>query len=104
MAAAKLGTFETCRRHQPISGFEGIAGIAGLAAGAGCLAAYGVNFADLFRRAASYVDKILKGVRPGDLPIVQPEEFEFAINLKVARERGLTIPAPVLVQADETIE
>jgi putative ABC transport system substrate-binding protein len=71
---------------------------------AGCLLAYGVNFSDLFRRAASYVDKILKGVRPGDLPIAQPEKFEFVVNLKVARELGLTFPAPVLVQADEVIE
>ena len=71
---------------------------------AGCLLAYGVNFSDLFRRAGWYVDKILKGSAPGDLPIAQPEKFEFVVNLKVARDLGLTVPAPVLVQADEVIE
>ena len=68
---------------------------------AGCLLAY---FSDLFRRAGWYVDKILKGSAPGDLPIAQPEKFEFVVNLKVARDLGLTVPAPVLVQADEVIE
>src|SRR5580698_7283871 len=71
---------------------------------AGCLVAYGVNFSDLFRRAASYVDKILNGVAPGDLPIAQPEKFELVVNLRVARALGLTIPAPVLVEASEVIE
>jgi putative tryptophan/tyrosine transport system substrate-binding protein len=71
---------------------------------AGCLVAYGVNFSDLFRRAASYVDKILHGTAPGDLPIVQPERFELVVNLRTARALGLTIPAPVLVEADQLIE
>jgi len=71
---------------------------------AGCLVAYGVNFSDLFRRAASYIDKILHGVAPGDLPIVQPEKFELVVNLRTARALGLTIPAPVLVEADDLIE
>jgi putative ABC transport system substrate-binding protein len=71
---------------------------------AGCLVAYGVNFSDLFRRAASYVDKILHGTAPGDLPIVQPEKFELVVNLRTARALGLTIPAPVLVEANELIE
>ena len=71
---------------------------------AGCLVAYGVNFSDLFRRAASYVDKILHGTAPGDLPIAQPEKFELVLNLRTARALELTIPAPVLVEANELIE
>jgi putative ABC transport system substrate-binding protein len=71
---------------------------------AGCLMAYGVSFSDLFRRAGAYIDKILRGTAPGDLPISQPEKFEFAVNLKTARGLGLTIPSEVLVQANEVIE
>ncbi len=71
---------------------------------AGCLLAYGVNFSDLFHRAASYVDKILNGAAPGNLPIAQPEKFELVVNLRAARALGLTIPATVLVEANEVIE
>ena len=70
---------------------------------AGLLMTYGAVVADLYRRSASYVDRILKGARPGDLPVEQPTRFEMVINLRTAKVIGVTIPPSMLVRATEVI-
>ena len=65
---------------------------------------YGPNYSDLFRRAADYVDKILRGAKPGDIPVEQPSKFDLVLNLTAAKGLGLTIPESFLLRADEVIE
>ena len=71
---------------------------------AGGLISYGPNFPELFRRAADYIDKILRGAKPADIPVEQPAKFDLIINLRTAKALGLTVPPPLLTRADEVIE
>ena len=94
------------RRLAQLASTSGLPAIYGfrISVDAGGLMSYGPDFSDLFYRAAAYVDKILKGAKPGDLPIEQPSKFELAINLKAAKSIGLTLPPSVLARADHVIE
>ena len=85
---ARLPTMHTARQY----------------ADAGGLMSYGIDIVDLFRRAAVYVDKVLRGAKPSELPIQQPEKFEFVINLKTARALGLKVPRILLARADMLID
>jgi putative ABC transport system substrate-binding protein len=71
---------------------------------AGGLMSYAPNYADLWRRAADFVDKILKGTKPADIPVEQPTKFEFLVNLKTAKQIGVTIPSSVLARSDRVLK
>lgn len=95
--AAKLVQFAASKRLPAVYYFTSVVDYGGLMA-------YGASFADSYRRGARYVDQILKGAKPADLPVEQPTRFELVINLKAAKAIGLTIPQSVLLRADEVIQ
>jgi putative ABC transport system substrate-binding protein len=94
---AAIGAFATEHRIPAISGVRDFVE-------AGLLIAYGASIFDIFRRTATYVDKILKGAKPADLPVEQPTKFELVVNLNTAKALGLTVPPSILARADEVIE
>ena len=94
---ARIVEFAAANRLPLVSSYRGYAD-------AGGLMTYGPSLHDLWRRAATYVDKILKGAKPADLPVEQPTRYELVVNLKTAKSLGLTIPPTILALADEVIE
>jgi putative tryptophan/tyrosine transport system substrate-binding protein len=95
--AAKIANFAVENRLPAISGLK-------VFANAGGLVFYGADLNELFRRSASYIDKILKGEKPADIPVEQPTKFELVVNLKTAKALGLTVPPSILARTDEVIE
>jgi putative ABC transport system substrate-binding protein len=95
--AAKIANFAVENRLPAISGLK-------VFAKAGGLVFYGADLNELFRRSASYIDKILKGEKPADIPVEQPTKFELVVNLKTAKALGLTVPPSILARTDEVIE
>ncbi len=94
---AQIGALALAARLPTVAGFREFVD-------AGGLISYGANLADQFRRAGDYVDKILRGAKPGDIPVEQPTKFDFAINLKTAKALGIEVPPTLLARADEVIE
>jgi putative ABC transport system substrate-binding protein len=101
-----VGEGQVAFRDVTLSANKRLAAITGVRtfADAEGLMAYGPNYFDLYKRAAAYVDKILKGAKPADLPVEQPTKFEFVVNLKTANILGIDLPTSLLLRADEVIE
>ena len=95
--AAAIARLAAKNRLPAMYGFRGFVDVGGLMS-------YGVNLPDMSRRAAFYVDKILKGAKPADLPVEQPTKLELVVNARTAKALGLTLPASILIRADRTIE
>jgi putative ABC transport system substrate-binding protein len=93
----KIAEFAADHRVPEISGLK-------VFVDSGALMSYGADLADILRRSVLYVDKILKGMKPSDLPVEQPTKFELVINLRTAKSLGLTIPSLLLTRADEVVE